>query len=251
MKNNENRRFWNWSSIRDQEGKTTERVLSIDGEIAEYSWWGDEVTPAKFRQELNADRGPVTVWINSYGGDVYAAAQIYNMMRDYPGKITVKIDGIAASAASVIAMAGDEVLMSPVSTMMIHNPWTIAVGDEHDMAKVQEQLKVCKKTIINAYVQKTGKTEEEISELMDDETFFEAYWAIENHFADGIIERRPIEQGGTEDKSGRKFSSRKSAAAFMNKLRMAPGNVVPKPQEPDRVEFKVDDLMKELRAKKS
>ena len=245
---NEIRRFWNWEQ--PQEG-SEERVLTIEGTIAEDSWWGDEYTPAMFRKELNASSGPIIVWINSYGGDVYAAAQIYNMIRDYPGKVTVKIDGIAASAASVIAMAGDEVLMSPVSTMMIHNPWTIAMGDENDFKKVQEELKVCKKTIVNAYVLKTGKTEDEISRLMDKETFFEVYWAIENHFADGIIERRPITQDGTQNKIGRKFSSRDAAQSFVAKLRTAPGNT-PSPKEPKEVEtYRVDDLMKDLKSKKS
>ena len=248
MKDNEIRRFWSWSG--GQEG-SDERVLTIEGTIAEESWWGDEYTPAMFRKELNASSGPITVWINSYGGDVYAAAQIYNMIRDYPGKVTVKIDGIAASAASVIAMAGDEVLMSPVSTMMIHNPWTIAMGDENDFKKVQEELKVCKKTIVNAYMLKTGKSEDEISRLMDKETFFEVYWAIENKFADGIIERRPITSDGTQNRTGRKFSSRDAAMNFVAKLRTAPGTPE-SPKEPKEVEtYKVGDLMKDLKKKKS
>ena len=96
-----------------------ERVLFLNGTIAEESWFDDDVTPALFREERNAGTGNITVWINSPGGDCVAAAQIYNMLMDYKGDVTVKIDGIAASAASVIAMAGTKVLMSPVSMMTV------------------------------------------------------------------------------------------------------------------------------------
>lgn len=93
------------------------------------SWFDDDVTPKLFRDELFAGNGDITIWINSLGGDCVAAAQIYSMMMEYPGNVTVKIDGIAASAASVIAMAGTKVLVSPVSMLMIHNPMTAAMGD--------------------------------------------------------------------------------------------------------------------------
>ena len=240
--------FWSWKSVKDAKDQTVERVLSIDGTIADESWWGDEVTPAEFRKQLFAESGPVTIWINSPGGDVSAAAQIYNMLRDYPGKVTAKIDGIAASAASVIAMAADEVLMSPVSTMMIHNPWTIAWGDERDMERVKAQLAEVKETIINAYQLKTGLDRKELSDLMDDETYFEVYWAIEHKFADGIIERRPIEEGGEQNKTGRKFGSRSSAAVLMNRIRAAhPASDEPKTKSGPRV----DDLIADLKTRKS
>ncbi len=122
------RKFWNW--VRNENG---ERTLYLDGVIAEETWWGDEVTPKMFKDDLLSGSGDITVWINSPGGDVFAAAQIYNMLMDYAGQITVKIDGLAASAASVIAMAGGEVQMSPVSMMMIHNPATIAIGDSEEI----------------------------------------------------------------------------------------------------------------------
>ena len=105
------------------------------------SWFDDDVTPALFKDELFSTTGPVTVWINSPGGDCVAAAQIYNMLMDYPGDVTVKVDGIAASAASVIAMAGTRVLMSPVSTMMIHNPLTVAMGDSDEMRRAIQMLR--------------------------------------------------------------------------------------------------------------
>ena len=109
-----------------------ERTLFLNGTIAEESWFDDDVTPQLFRDELNAGNGDITVWINSPGGDCIAAAQIYNMLMNYKGNVTIKIDGIAASAASVIAMAGTKVIMSPVSMMMIHNPAPVACGDSAD-----------------------------------------------------------------------------------------------------------------------
>ena len=138
-------------------------MLFLNGTIAEESWFDDDVTPALFREELNAGTGNITVWINSPGGDCVAAAQIYNMLMDYKGDVTVKIDGIAASAASVIAMAGTKVLMSPVSMMMIHNPMTIAIGDSREMQKAGEMLDEVKESIMNAYEIKTGLNRTRIS----------------------------------------------------------------------------------------
>ena len=110
------KKFWNW--IHDDSGG---RVLRLEGPIDEDSIWGDEVTPQAFREELNSEEGDVTVWINSPGGNVFAAAEIYTMLQDYQGAVTVKIASIAASAASVVAMAGTQVLMSPTALLMIHD----------------------------------------------------------------------------------------------------------------------------------
>lgn len=133
------KKFWKWKNrtVTNQttENPVTERTLFLNGTIAEESWFDDDVTPQLFKDELNAGEGDIVVWINSPGGDCVAAAQIYNMLMDYKGNVTVKIDGIAASAASVIAMAGTRVLVSPVSMMMIHNPATIAMGDTAEMEK--------------------------------------------------------------------------------------------------------------------
>ena len=142
-----------------------------------------------FGDELNAGSGDITVWINSPGGDCIAAAQIYNMLSSYPGNVTVKIDGIAASAASVIAMAGDTVLMSPVSMLMIHNPATIAFGDHAELSKAMDMLNEVKESIINAYVVKTGLSRSKLSHLMDAETWMDANKAVELGFADDIMMR--------------------------------------------------------------
>ena len=130
-------RFWNW----DKNTETNERSLRIEGVIGDGdTWYEDSVNPKQFREELNASSGNITVQINSLGGDVFAASQIYTMLMDYSGAVTVKIDGIAASAASVIAMAGTTVAMSPTSNLMIHNPWTAAIGDAEEMKTAAEFL---------------------------------------------------------------------------------------------------------------
>lgn len=161
----------------------------MHGTIAEESWFDDDVTPQIFKDELNAGSGDITVWINSPGGDCVAAAQIYNMLTQYKGNVTVKIDGIAASAASVIAMAGNMVLMSPVSMMMIHNPATVAFGDHAEMQKAIDMLAEVKESIINAYVIKTGLLRSKLSHLMDAETWMDANKAVELGFADDIVTR--------------------------------------------------------------
>ena len=191
------KKFWNWKNQVVQDSgtdvETTERVLELNGTIAEESWFDDDVTPQLFKEELNAGSGDITVWINSPGGDCVAAAQIYNMLSNYAGKVTVKIDGIAASAASVIAMAGDTVLVSPVSMMMIHNPATIAWGDSAEMQKAIAMLDEVKESIINAYEIKTGLDRKKLSKLMDAETWMDANSAVEYGFADEIMRRKTAE----------------------------------------------------------
>lgn len=140
-----------------------------------------------FRDELFAGNGPVTIWINSPGGDCIAASQIYSMLMDYKGNITVKIDGIAASAASVIAMAGTKVLMAPTALIMIHNPATAAFGDHVDMKKAIEMLDEVKESIINAYEIKTNLSHTQLSHMMDETTWMNAKKAIELGFADDLL----------------------------------------------------------------
>lgn len=163
--------------------------MFLNGTIAEDSWFDDDVTPQIFKNELLSGSGDITVWVNSPGGDCVAAAQIYNMLINYKGNVTVKIDGIAASAASVIAMAGTKVLMSPVSMLMIHNPATIAWGDSAEMQKAISMLDEVKESIINAYEIKTGMSRAKLSHLMDAESWMNANKAMELGFADGILTR--------------------------------------------------------------
>ena len=176
------KKFWNW--IKNEDGL---RTLYLNGAIAEESWFGDEVTPKQFKSELVSGEGDIDIWINSPGGDCIAASQIYNMLMDYKGNVTVKIDGIAASAASVIAMAGTIVKVSPTSLMMIHNPLTVAIGDSAEMKKAIQMLDEVKESIINAYELKTGQPREKLSKLMDGETWLNANKALELGFADEML----------------------------------------------------------------
>ena len=181
------KKFWKWKNQTNQKEQTTERTLFLNGTIAEESWFDDDVTPQLFRDELNAGSGDITVWINSPGGDCIAAAQIYNMLMEYKGNVIVKIDGIAASAASVIAMAGTKVCVSPVSMLMIHNPSAGIYGNTAVMQKAIEMLDEVKESIVNAYEIKTGMSK--ISHLMDAETWMDANSAVEMGFADEILQR--------------------------------------------------------------
>ena len=196
------------------EAGVEERVLELDGTIADESWFDDDVTPKMFKEELFSGSGPITLWINSPGGDCIAASQIYSMLKDYQGEVTVKIDGIAASAASVVAMAGDKVLMAPTALLMIHNPSMMAFGDHNDMAKAIEILNEVKESIINAYEIKTGQSRAVLSHLMENETWMNAKKAIELHFADGILEdlkkNAPVEAYA--------FASKEFDMALVNKI---------------------------------
>lgn len=237
------KKFWNWIKDSDET-----RTLRLEGPIDEESFWGDEITPQMFRDELNAGEGDVTVWINSPGGNVFAAAEIYTMLKDYKGSITVKIDAIAASAASVVAMAGDTVQMSPVGMLMIHDPSTVAMGNTKDMEKAIEVLNEVKESIINAYASKSGLSHARIANLMSNETWMNAKKAVELGFADEILfskkedepdsdpanpdkpEKTPDEEPGEgeekkpfqQDTAGHLFSSRQMDLIVLNRLGVKP-----------------------------
>lgn len=267
-----NKKFWKWKNQTATETAPAERTLFLNGTIAEESWFDDDVTPQLFKDELLSDSGDVTVWINSPGGDCVAAAQIYNMLMDYKGNVTVKIDGIAASAASVIAMAGNKVYVSPVSMLMIHNPMTVAMGNAADMEKAIEMLQSVKDSIINAYEIKTGLSRARLSHLMDAETWMDANKAVELGFADEILSRpklavpvpeedededeedetetppkAPEEPDEDEEKQPKKasmlFSRKTLEAELMNKLRRYSE---PKPEVPTGTERSVKDIMDRL-----
>lgn len=209
------KKFWNWLDVRDEAEAPEERVLEINGEIASESWFDDDVTPKLFKDELMSGSGPITIWLNSPGGDCIAASQIYSMLMDYAGEVTVKVDGIAASAASVIAMAGTKVLMAPTALMMIHNPMTLAWGDRSEMTKAIEMLDEVKESIVNAYEIKTGLSRAKISHLMDAETWMNANKAIELGFADDILEDK---KKCAADETAFSFAARSSEMYLMNKL---------------------------------
>lgn len=225
------KKFWNW--VRNED--TGSRTLVLNGQISDETWFGDEVTPGLFRDELQSCEGDITVWINSPGGDVFAAAQIYNMLMEYPGNVDVRIDGIAASAASVIAMAGNKVSMSPVAMMMIHNPMTVAMGDKKVMQQAIDMLDEIKESIINAYELKTGQSRTKIAHMMDAETWFNAKKAVELGFADDIL------YTGDSDKKevpeAVLFGRLTVVNSFLGKF-----NIIDKPAEPEpdnRVDVKL------------
>lgn len=222
------RKFWNWVRNENDESRT----LFLNGEISDETWYGDEVTPKMFKEELQDGEGDITVWINSPGGDVFAAAQIYNMLMDYKGNVTVKIDGLAASAASVIAMAGTEVQMSPVAMMMIHNPATIAIGDSSEMQKAIDMLDEVKESIMNAYEIKTGLSRSRISHLMDAESWFNAKKAVELGFADKLLfskEETEAEEEKELEMEAVMFSRKAVTNSLMSKL-------IPKPEKKTPIE---------------
>ncbi len=209
------RKFWNW--VRDAD--TGERTLVLNGQIAEDSWFGDEVTPAIFRDELMKGEGNITVWINSPGGDVFAAAQIYNMLMDYKGDVTVRIDGLAASAASVIAMAGTTVEMSPVGMLMVHNPSTAVIGNTKEMQAAIQMLDEVKESILNAYELKTGQPRQQLSDLMDAESWMNAKKAVELGFADKILFANEDEEKQSEGVEAMLFSQRAVTNSLIDKIR--------------------------------
>lgn len=206
------KKFWNW---RNQAEPEDDRVLELYGTIAESSWFDDDVTPKMFHDELFAGSGPVTIWLNSPGGDCIAASQIYSMLMDYKDDVTIKIDGMAASAASVIAMAGTQVLMAPTAMMMIHNPMTLAYGNHTDMEKAIEMLDEVKESIINAYEIRTGLSRAKLSHLMDAETWMNSGKAIELGFADAVLTDSKRE---VADIPAYSFSGKDTEMVLMNKM---------------------------------
>ena len=236
------KKFWNWTNQAPTETEPEQRILTLNGTIAEESWFDDDITPQLFREELNAGSGDITVWINSPGGDCVAAAQIYNMLMDYRGSVTVKIDGIAASAASVIAMAGTRVLVSPVSMLMIHNPATMAMGDAAEMQKAIAMLDEVKESIINAYEIKTGMSRAKLSHLMDAETWMDAHTAVDLGFADEIM-TRPADAGAENHVTGPMLFSRAAVTNHLMDKLAAKCRIEKKPTQPER---SVDDLMERL-----
>ena len=213
------RHFWNWVKNDDET-----RTLYLEGVIAEESWFSDDITPAMFKEELFSGSGPIILHVNSPGGDCIAASQIYTMLMDYTGDVTVQIDGMAASAASVIAMAGTHVTMSPTSLMMIHNPFTMAMGDTEEMRKAIQLLDEVKESIINAYQIKTGLDRATLSQLMDSETWMNAKKAKELGFCDEILYTGDNEL--PDNVSGFSYGRKAAAACLMNRVIAA----LPKPE---------------------
>ena len=231
-------KFWNF--IKNEE--TSETELYFEGPISSSTWYGDELTPALFKDELNKHPGNLTVWISSPGGDVFAASQIYTMLKNHKGRITVKIDSLAASAASVVAMAGDETLIAPTALMMIHDPSTCAMGNKADMEKAIILLDEVKESIINAYETKSHLSRNKIAKLMSDETWLNAKKAHEMGFVDGILfadnkksvpekenELNEEEPEKEDSLTAMTYSKSKNLSAFLSKVSASVESVIGTP----------------------
>jgi ATP-dependent Clp protease protease subunit len=176
-------KFWKFQDSVESNG--TELILS--GPIASESWWGDEVTPQEFREELKKHTNEkLTVVLNSGGGDVFAGLEIYNALRELDAEVTIRVDGLAASIASIIAMAGNKVIMSPGSLMMIHRPSVFAAGNVDDLDKAKAILIKIEESIIPIYTERTGLSVEKIAEMLEAETWMSADEAVELGFADEV-----------------------------------------------------------------
>lgn len=185
------KKFWQFKAEANTAGVGE---LMLYGDISDMSWWGDEVTPKQFKEDLDAlgDITELRIYINSGGGDVFAGQAIHSMLKRHSATKIVYIDGLAASIASVIAMAGDKIIMPTNAMMMIHKCWTIALGNAEEMRKIADDLDKIDESIIAAYVGKTGLDETDIIELMEDETWMTAQDAIDYGFADEIEESKQI-----------------------------------------------------------
>lgn len=181
-------KFWEFKAL----GNAGE--LFLYGEISDTSWFGDEVTPAQFQRELAAlgDISSLNVYINSPGGDIFAGFTLYNMLNRHPAEKTVYIDGLAASAASVVAMAGDSIKMPANATLMIHNAWTYTSGDAEELRKTADELERINGQIAEIYASRTGKDKDEISALMAEETWMSGTEALEMGFIDELIENKKV-----------------------------------------------------------
>lgn len=221
-------KFWSFKNISATETEPESAELRIEGDIVAdddawmYEFMGIGHTAKNaFKDELaKYNDMPITVWIDSYGGDVFAAAGIYNALMEHKGEVTVKIDGKAMSAASVIAMAGSTIQMSPVAIMMIHDPLTEVYGYSSDLRKTADVLDTIKESIVNAYQLKTGKSRSKISQMMDDESYMDAKTAIKNGFADSMLYDK--KQSETEDVMNFAFNRHmilNSASESMKRLR--------------------------------
>lgn len=230
--------FWNF--VKNQEDDQKEVELRIEGEIVAdddawiYEWFGvAAATPNAFRTALSEHKGKnITVWIDSWGGDTTAAAGIYNALKEHNGKITVKIDGKAVSAASVIAMAGEEIKMSPLGIMMIHNPWSGVRGEAKDMRHMADVLDEVKDTIVNAYQMKTGKSRKKISQMMDEETWMSPKKAMAEGFVDEVLyadtaREQPIENSFMFSRTAIQNSAANSLRRFIEQY-----NHMKPPEEP-------------------
>ena len=183
------KKFWNLRNLDDGSGE-----LTLYGEISNETWYGDEVTPQMFKSDLDnlGDIDTLNIYINSPGGDVFAGQTIYSILKRHKADKNVYIDGLAASIASVIAMAGNTIFMPKNAMMMIHNPWTVAAGNANEFRKLADDLDKIRESLISAYEDRTMLNREEIIEIMDKETWLTAKECEEYGLCDVVEEEKML-----------------------------------------------------------
>jgi ATP-dependent Clp protease protease subunit len=184
-----------WRLRNADESVDGEPEMELYGYISEYSWWDDDITPKMFKDDLYnlGKKGPITLRINSGGGDIYAASVMRSILMDYPGNVTVKIDGLAASAATVVAIAGDVIKMQETAYFMIHDPlvaFFFAVLTLEDLSRLLDEMKVTKNGIVDAYQTKSGLNRDKLARMMADETWMTAREAKDYGFVDEVITQK-------------------------------------------------------------
>ena len=189
------------------------REISLNGYIDEEVWYGDEITPDSLHEALYGADGQFTddvhIRLNSYGGSCNAATRMFDDIRAYPGHVTITISGTAASAATVLSMAADRVEMTPGSLFMIHDPSTVAWGNERDLLESIQLLKACKESILNCYATRCRKDRGAVADMMTATTWMDATAARENGFVDAITENA----GSLTNAEGERIVNRKDAEA--------------------------------------
>ena len=187
-----NQKFWQFRAKQDNEVKEGELLLY--GDISSSTWWGDEVTPKAFKQDLDdlGDISTLNIYINSGGGDVFAGLAIYSMLKRHQATKKVYVDGLAASIASVITMAGDIVYMPKNAMMMIHKAWTYGLGNANDFRKLADDMDKIDESILVTYEAKTGLEKDKLIEMVNAETWMTAEEALAYGFADEIEKSKQL-----------------------------------------------------------
>lgn len=198
--------------------QTADNVITIFDVIGEDFWTGGGFTDTRMSAALRKiGNRDVEVQINSPGGDMFEGISIFNILQAHPAKVTVKIMGMAASAASLIAMAGDEVLMGQASFLMIHNCWVIAMGNRHDMREVADYLEPFDAAMRDLYVARTGQSEKKIGDMLDAETWIGLKQAVDLGFAEGPIEDSQITEDTTKTETERALNATRQVESVLTR----------------------------------
>lgn len=188
-----------WNAGVQAADKEDERTISVYDVIGHDYWTGEGVTAKRISGALRAlGKGAITVNVNSPGGDMFEGLAIYNLLREHDGEVTVKVLGLAASAASVIAMAGDKVQIARAGFLMIHNAWVMAAGNRHDLSDLAATLKPFDDAMAGIYAARTGKDAKAMAKLMDSETWIGGETAIEDGFADELLPSDQVSKGAAK-----------------------------------------------------